>query len=70
MEDGTLGRYVFPLLSAVSRANLCQICNFLRHMATEIDLDAITPNANGEAVKTQFVTDFDPVRRKLQVISS
>jgi hypothetical protein len=39
-------------------------------MATEIDLDAITPNANGEAVKTQFVTDFDPVRRKLQVISS
>jgi hypothetical protein len=39
-------------------------------MATEIDLDAITPNADGEAVKTQFVTDFDPVRRKLQVISS
>lgn len=53
-----------------AQANSRQICNFLGHMATEIDLDSITPNANGEALKTQFVTEFDPVRRKLQVISN
>ncbi|KAK4156304.1 Alpha/Beta hydrolase protein [Chaetomidium leptoderma] len=46
------------------------ICNFLKHMATEINLDAITPTANGEAPKTQFVTEFDPVRRKLQVLDN
>ncbi|KAL2136798.1 hypothetical protein VTI74DRAFT_1450 [Chaetomium olivicolor] len=44
------------------------ICNFLRTMATNIDLDAITLNANGQAMKTQFVTEFDPMRRKLQVL--
>ncbi len=39
-------------------------------MVNEINLDAITPNANGDALKTQFVTDFNPVRRKLQVLDS
>jgi len=38
-------------------------------MVTDIDLDAITPDAGGDARKTQFVTEFNPVRRKLQVIS-
>lgn len=47
-----------------------QICNFLNRMATEIDLDAITPNADGAALKTQFVTEFDPVRRKLRVLDT
>ncbi|KAK4032731.1 Alpha/Beta hydrolase protein [Parachaetomium inaequale] len=46
------------------------ICNFLNHMATEINLDAIIPNANGAKPETQFVTEFDPVRRKLQIISN
>jgi len=45
------------------------ICNFLNRMATEIDLDAVTPNANGAKNETQFVTEFNPVRRKLQIIS-
>jgi len=39
-------------------------------MATEINLDAITPNADGVGLKTQFVTEFDPVRRKLRVLDS
>jgi hypothetical protein len=39
-------------------------------MATEINLNAITADANGEGRKYQFVTDFDPMRRKLQVISN
>jgi hypothetical protein len=39
-------------------------------MVNEINLDAITPSANGHALKTQFVTEFDPVRRKLQVLGS
>jgi predicted alpha/beta-fold hydrolase len=46
------------------------ICDFLNHMVTEIDLDAIKPDANGAQVETQFVTEFDPVRRKLQVINN
>ncbi|KAK3902604.1 Alpha/Beta hydrolase protein [Staphylotrichum tortipilum] len=44
------------------------ICNFLNTMATEINLDAIKPTANGSPHKTQFVTEFDPVRRKLKVL--
>ncbi|KAL2197323.1 Alpha/Beta hydrolase protein [Corynascus similis CBS 632.67] len=43
------------------------ICNFLNRMVTEINLDAITPDANGTKLETQFVTEFDPVRRKLQI---
>ena len=39
-------------------------------MVNEINLDAIAQNANGHALKTQFVTEFDPVRRKLQVVDS
>ncbi|KAH6854286.1 Alpha/Beta hydrolase protein [Chaetomium sp. MPI-CAGE-AT-0009] len=46
------------------------ICDFLNHMVTEINLDDIKPNANGAKPETQFVTEFDPVRRKLQVISN
>jgi hypothetical protein len=39
-------------------------------MATEINLDAITPNANGAKTEAQLVTEFDPVRRKLQILSN
>ena len=39
-------------------------------MVTEINLDAINPNANGAKSETQFVTEFDPVRRKLQVLNN
>ncbi|KAK4103815.1 AB-hydrolase YheT [Parathielavia hyrcaniae] len=46
------------------------ICNFLKHMATEINLDAVTRSAYEAGRKYQFVTDFDPMRRKLQVISN
>ncbi|KAK4127932.1 AB-hydrolase YheT [Parathielavia appendiculata] len=46
------------------------ICDFLKQMTTEIDLDSITPNANGAGRKYQFVTNFDPMRRKLQVIDN
>ncbi|KAK4242489.1 Alpha/Beta hydrolase protein [Achaetomium macrosporum] len=45
------------------------ICNFLKHMATEINLDAVTPNVNGNQTQTQFNTDFNPMRRKLQILS-
>ncbi|KAK4246298.1 Alpha/Beta hydrolase protein [Corynascus novoguineensis] len=43
------------------------ICNFLNRMVTEINLSAITPDANRTKLETQFVTEFDPVRRKLQI---
>ncbi|KAL2179213.1 Alpha/Beta hydrolase protein [Thermothelomyces heterothallicus CBS 202.75] len=46
------------------------ICNFLNRMVTEINLDAITPDANGTKLETQFVTEFDPVRRKLQILNN
>ncbi len=62
------GMAPFSLYFAIE-TNLGQICNFLNHMVNEINLDAIIPNANGHALKTQFVTDFDPVRRKLQVLN-
>jgi predicted alpha/beta-fold hydrolase len=45
------------------------ICNFLKHMATEINLDAITPKANVNQTQAQFKTDFNPIRRKLQILS-
>ncbi|AEO62550.1 uncharacterized protein THITE_2106857 [Thermothielavioides terrestris NRRL 8126] len=45
------------------------ICNFLNHMATEINLDALSPTPNGKAPESQFATDFDPMRRKLRILS-
>lgn len=39
-------------------------------MVNEIDLDAITPNANGQKAETQFRTEFNPVRRKLRVLDN
>ncbi|KAK3308901.1 Alpha/Beta hydrolase protein [Chaetomium strumarium] len=45
------------------------ICSFLKHMATEINLDSISPNINGNQTQTQFKTDFNPMRRKLQILS-
>jgi hypothetical protein len=50
-------------------ADFQQICNFLKHMATEINLDAITPKANVNQTQAQFKTDFNPIRRKLQILS-
>ncbi|GAB1314089.1 hypothetical protein MFIFM68171_04299 [Madurella fahalii] len=44
------------------------ICNFLRSMVSEINLDGINPGSNGEVSKTQFVADFAPMRRKLQIL--
>ncbi|KAL2160572.1 hypothetical protein VTH06DRAFT_1260 [Thermothelomyces fergusii] len=46
------------------------ICNFLNRMVTEINLDAITPDANGTKLDTQFVTEFNPMRRKLQILNN
>ncbi|KAL2167640.1 hypothetical protein VTG60DRAFT_977 [Thermothelomyces hinnuleus] len=46
------------------------ICNFLNRMVTEINLDAITPDVNGTKLETQFVTEFNPVRRKLQILNN
>ena len=57
-----------PLLSGVAQTDMRQICNFLNTMANEINLDAITPTANEKPHRTQFVTEFDPVRRKLKVL--
>lgn len=39
-------------------------------MVTEINLDAINPNTDGIKSETQFVTEFDPVRRKLRVLDN
>jgi hypothetical protein len=39
-------------------------------MASEINLDAIASNANGEASKIQFSTSFEPMRRKLQILDA
>ncbi|KAL2262473.1 hypothetical protein VTK26DRAFT_1204 [Humicola hyalothermophila] len=46
------------------------ICNFLRRMAGEIDLDSLAPSANGKASEAQFAGKFDPMRRKMQVLLS
>lgn len=39
-------------------------------MVSEIDLDAISPNANDNPSDTQFATDFNPMRRKLQILDN
>ncbi|KAK3325755.1 Alpha/Beta hydrolase protein [Apodospora peruviana] len=45
------------------------ICNFLQAMASEINLDAIKPIANGKPDATPVAqTHFDPLRRKLQIL--
>jgi hypothetical protein len=38
-------------------------------MATEIDLDAISSDAGRKTDEAQFVTNFDAMRRKLQILS-
>ncbi|KAK0619332.1 Alpha/Beta hydrolase protein [Immersiella caudata] len=45
------------------------ICNFLNYMASEIDLDSIKPMVNGKEANTELKTHFDPVRRKLQILT-
>lgn len=39
-------------------------------MVSEINLDSITPDSNGEVPKAQFATDFAPMRRKLQILDA
>ncbi|KXX75280.1 Medium-chain fatty acid ethyl ester synthase/esterase 1 [Madurella mycetomatis] len=46
------------------------ICNFLRSMVSEVNLDSIKPDSNGEVPKAQFATDFAPMRRKLQILDT
>jgi predicted alpha/beta-fold hydrolase len=45
------------------------ICNFLNSMVSEIDLDSTKPMVNGKEAHTELKTHFDPVRRKLQILS-
>ncbi|KAL2021496.1 hypothetical protein VTK56DRAFT_7129 [Thermocarpiscus australiensis] len=45
------------------------ICNFLKYMVAEINLDTINPSINGKAPEAQFRTHFDPMRRKLQIMN-
>jgi uncharacterized protein len=44
------------------------VSNFLKLMASEIDLDSIQPTLNGHASKAVVRTHFEPVRRKLEII--
>lgn len=69
-EDGTLGRYASPCLPLSVLADSVQICNFLRSMVSEVNLDAVNPNANGKEAATQLATDFAPMRRKLQILNA
>ncbi|KAI1377422.1 AB-hydrolase YheT [Hypoxylon crocopeplum] len=45
------------------------VCNFLNHMAFEVDLDSINYEANGKRTSgnPEFGTNFDPMRRKMLV---
>lgn len=44
------------------------VSNFLRHMATKVDLDAINHRINGGTViKPQYGANFDPMRRKMHI---
>ncbi|KAI5862782.1 AB-hydrolase YheT [Durotheca rogersii] len=45
------------------------VCNFLNHMAFEVDLDSINHDADGKpnSGNPKVGTHFDPVRRKMQV---
>lgn len=45
------------------------ICNFLKGMVADIDLDEIKPTANGKEPNSEMKTHFDPVRRKLLILS-
>jgi hypothetical protein len=38
-------------------------------MVSEIDLDSIKPMVNGKEANTELKTHFDPVRRKLQILT-
>ncbi|KKY30117.1 putative embryosis-associated protein emb8 [Diaporthe ampelina] len=44
------------------------VSNFLKHMATKVDLQSIDNQANGATVlKPQYGSGFDPMRRKMEV---
>ncbi|KAI1214889.1 AB-hydrolase YheT [Annulohypoxylon truncatum] len=45
------------------------VCNFLNHMAFEIDLNSINSEANGKRTSgnPMYGTNFDPIRRKMYV---
>jgi len=68
--DGTLVRYGYqPVSSHKTTLTHNQICNFLRSMVSEIDLEAIKPVINGAEPKTELKTSFNPVGRRLQILS-
>ncbi|KAL2266313.1 hypothetical protein VTJ83DRAFT_5665 [Remersonia thermophila] len=46
------------------------ICNFLNRMVNEIDLDSISPPANGQAPKSSQASGFDPMRRRMRINGS
>jgi hypothetical protein len=46
-----------------------QIANFLKYMATKINLDSIKPAANGHKLDgPKAKTLFEPLRRKLTIL--
>lgn len=48
-----------------------QIVNFLKNMAAIVDLKAVNHHINGDTiVKPQYTSNFDPMRRKMEVTIS
>ncbi len=49
-----------------------KICNFLQSLVSDIDLDSLKPASDGPAIEClkNGVTNFDPVRRKLEIIGA
>lgn len=47
-----------------------QVCNFLNHLAFHADLDDLTPKGYPPRNKAFAGSDYEPMRRKMNIVRS
>lgn len=71
---GLLARYVlltFRINRILKTADMNgQVCNFLNHLAFKADLDDLTPKGYPARNKAFAGSDYEPMRRKMNIVRS
>ncbi|KAL7948937.1 Alpha/Beta hydrolase protein [Trichoderma barbatum] len=66
----SLGGHLCWFESDGSRWHTRPVCNFLNHMAYKVDLDSAKPMDYPAKVKAFSGSDYDPMRRKMNIVRS
>ncbi|KAM0254351.1 hypothetical protein ACHAQJ_006883 [Trichoderma viride] len=66
----SLGGHLCWFETGGSRWHPRPVCNFLNHIAFKVDLDNLTPMEYPPRVKAFAGSDYDPMRRKMNIVRS